>query len=63
MKSAGNLRSIEVQPESLKNGDRTTYNFKIVPEIQISRGDKLYMTFPPEVSLPLSYYVNCRGDS
>jgi len=62
MLSVGSLGSITVKPESLVNGETTTYNFEIVPELEISRGDKFYMLFPPEISLPMSYYINCRGD-
>lgn len=62
MRSAGRIGSISVNPESLVNGDTTNYNFKIVPDADIARGDKLYITFPFEVSLPLSYYISCRGD-
>ena len=63
MLTVGQMGSIAVKPESLVNGETTTYNFEIVPDLEISRGDKLYITFPPEISLPMSYYINCRGDN
>ena len=62
MQTVGQLGSITVKPESLVNGETTTYQFEIVPDLEISRGDKLYMTFPSDISLPMSYYVSCRGD-
>ena len=45
------------------NGAKAEYNFKIVPGFEIERNDKLYLGFPPEVSLPTSFHVTCRGDS
>ena len=35
----------------------------MTPNIELANGDILYMTFPPEVSLPSSYYVQCNGDN
>ena len=63
MKTVGQLRSVEVYPKSLVNGATTQYNFKIIPGLKLTKGDKLLITFPYEVSLPLSHKLNCTGDS
>jgi len=51
-----------VVPQSVVNGASNTYRFEIVPNLQIGYGDVLSITFPPEVLLPSSYYVQCKGD-
>ena len=59
----GYLKSISVVPQNPRNGVATTYDFKVTPNIELANGDILYITFPPEVALPSSYFVSCNGDS
>jgi hypothetical protein len=51
-----------VVPQSKVNGATNAYRFEIVPNLQIGFGDILSITFPPEVLLPSSFYVECKGD-
>ena len=59
MNQVGYMQSVSVTPESPRNGVATTYEFEIKPNIELANGDVFYMTFPPEVLLPSSYYVQC----
>ena len=61
MKLIGRMTSVAVTPQSPVNGARTTYRFDVVPDLQVVDGDLLYITFPGQVLLPTSYYVQCRG--
>lgn len=63
MNKIGYLQSISVKPQEPRNGKATTYEFKVLPNVILANGDILYMTFPPEIALPSTYYIQCEGDT
>ena len=63
MTSSGQLTSVVVVPTSVVNGAKNDYRFEIKPNIQLAIGDVLSITFPPEVLLPATSLMKCKGDS
>ena len=59
------MNGVWIAPESLKCGDTTRYLIRVIPNLNLSHGDNLYITFPTDVLLPQtrSDYVGCEGDS
>ena len=61
MTQIGYFKEMTVEAQSTVNGATGAYRFEIVPGMKIAYGDVLHITFPPEVLLPSTYYVECRG--
>ena len=61
MKTVGTIAAINMKAQVPVNGVETVYRFEIVPELIISSGDSLYITWPSEAELPSSYYVECSA--
>ena len=63
MRQFGGLTSITVKADDTTNGATTNYAFEVIPGLDINYGDVLHITFPPEVLIPSSLYVQCTGTS
>ena len=62
MTKIGKLGSVTVSPRLTVNGATTTYTIEIIPNMLIEYGDIFEITFPEEIQLPASYFVQCEGD-
>lgn len=62
MLTSAEIQDIELYPSSYINSARSTYTFTMIPSVPVTANTFILVTFPPQISLPLTdAELNCNS--